>query len=110
MPYSFNMFAEAWPLAGAFKISRGTRKVSDVLMVELDDGTYIGRGECFPYARYGEDIESVQKQLNSVRSEIESGLDRQTLFHVLPPGAARNAVDCALWDLEAKGLMLGYGI
>jgi L-alanine-DL-glutamate epimerase-like enolase superfamily enzyme len=102
MPHSFNIHAEAWPLAGAFRISRGTRKVSDVLMVELGDGTYIGRGECFPYARYGEDIESVQNQLNSVRSEIESGLDRQTLGRVLPPGAARNAVDCALWDLEAK--------
>jgi L-alanine-DL-glutamate epimerase-like enolase superfamily enzyme len=89
-------------MAGAFRISRGTRKVSDVLMVEVNDGNYVGRGECFPYARYGEDTESVQKQLNSVRSEIEDGLDRQALLNVLAPGAARNAVDCALWDLEAK--------
>ena len=102
MPHSFNIHAEAWPLAGAFRISRGTRKVSDVLMVEVNDGNYVGRGECFPYARYGEDIDSVQKQLNSVRSEIEHGLDRQALLNVLAPGAARNAVDCALWDLEAK--------
>ena len=102
MPYSFNIHIEAWPLAGAFRISRGTRKVSDVLMVEVNDGNYVGRGECFPYARYGEDIDSVQKQLNSVRSEIEHGLDRQALLNVLAPGAARNAVDCALWDLEAK--------
>ena len=102
MPNSFNIHAEAWPLAGAFRISRGTRKVSDVLMVEVNDGNYVGRGECFPYARYGEDIDSVQKQLNSVRSEIEHGLDRQALLNVLAPGAARNAVDCALWDLEAK--------
>ena len=102
MPYSFNIHTEAWPLAGAFRISRGTRRVSDVLMVEVNDGNYVGRGECFPYARYGEDIDSVQKQLNSVRSEIEHGLDRQTLLNVLAPGAARNAVDCALWDLEAK--------
>jgi L-alanine-DL-glutamate epimerase-like enolase superfamily enzyme len=72
------------------------------LMVEVNDGNYVGRGECFPYARYGEDTESVQKQLNSVRSEIEDGLDRQALLNVLAPGAARNAVDCALWDLEAK--------
>jgi L-alanine-DL-glutamate epimerase-like enolase superfamily enzyme len=71
-------------------------------MVEVNDGNYVGRGECFPYARYGEDTESVQKQLNSVRSEIEDGLDRQALLNVLAPGAARNAVDCALWDLEAK--------
>ena len=71
-------------------------------MVEVNDGNYVGRGECFPYARYGEDIDSVQKQLNSVRSEIEHGLDRQALLNVLAPGAARNAVDCALWDLEAK--------
>ena len=102
MPYSLNIHTEAWPLAGAFRISRGTRKVSDVLMVEVNDGNYVGRGECFPYARYGEDIDSVQKQLNSVRSEIEHGLDRQALLNVLAPGAARNAVDCALWDLEAK--------
>ena len=102
MPYSLNIYIEAWPLAGAFRISRGTRKVSDVLMVEVNDGNYVGRGECFPYARYGEDIDSVQKQLNSVRSEIEHGLDRQALLNVLAPGAARNAVDCALWDLEAK--------
>ena len=102
MPYSLNIHIEAWPLTGAFRISRGTRKVSDVLMVEVNDGNYVGRGECFPYARYGEDIDSVQKQLNSVRSEIEHGLDRQALLNVLAPGAARNAVDCALWDLEAK--------
>jgi L-alanine-DL-glutamate epimerase-like enolase superfamily enzyme len=102
MPYSLHIHIEAWPLAGAFSISRGTRKVSDVLMVEVNDGNYVGRGECFPYARYGEDTESVQKQLNSVRSEIEDGLDRQALLNVLAPGAARNAVDCALWDLEAK--------
>ena len=102
MSYSLNIHIEAWPLAGAFMISRGTRKVSDVLMVEVNDGNYVGRGECFPYARYGEDTESVQKQLNSVRSEIEDGLDRQALLNVLAPGAARNAVDCALWDLEAK--------
>ena len=102
MPYSLHIHIEAWPLAGAFRISRGTRKVSDVLMVEVNDGNSVGRGECFPYARYGEDTESVQKQLNSVRSEIEDGLDRQALLNVLAPGAARNAVDCALWDLEAK--------
>ena len=102
MPYSLNVHTEAWPLAGAFRISRGTRRGSDVLMVEVNDGNYVGRGECFPYARYGEDIDSVQKQLNSVRSEIEHGLDRQALLNVLAPGAARNAVDCALWDLEAK--------
>ena len=53
MPYSLNIHIEAWPLAGAFRISRGTRKVSDVLMVEVNDGNYVGRGECFPYARYG---------------------------------------------------------
>ena len=102
MPYSLNIHIEAWPLAGAFRISRGTRKVSDVLMVEVNDGNYVGRGECFPYARYGEDIDNVQKQLNSVRSEIEHGLDRHALLNILAPGAARNAVDCALWDLEAK--------
>tara|TARA_B100001123_G_C15307820_1_gene1023290 strand:+ start:1667 stop:2545 length:879 start_codon:yes stop_codon:yes gene_type:complete len=62
----------------------------------------IGRGECFPYARYGETMESVENQIESVIRKIEKTPCRQNLSKLLPPGAARNAIDCALWDLEAK--------
>ena len=102
MPLSMKINVESWPLAGKFKISRGTRKVSDVIVVELSDGDYFGWGECFPYARYGEDIDSVQNQIKAVRSNIEAGADRHAVMDIMPPGAARNAIDCALWDLESK--------
>ena len=102
MPLSMKINVESWPLAGKFKISRGTRKVSDVIVVELSDGNYFGWGECFPYARYGEDIDSVQNQIKAVRSNIEAGADRHAVMDIMPPGAARNAIDCALWDLESK--------
>jgi L-alanine-DL-glutamate epimerase-like enolase superfamily enzyme len=70
--------------------------------VELADGKAHGRGECVPYLRYGETVESVTAQIEGLRSQIEAGLDRRTLQTAIPPGAARNALDCAFWDLEAK--------
>lgn len=90
--------AEAFALAQAFVISRGSRTESKVLTVRVTDGTYGGWGECVPYARYGESLESVTAQIETLPSDIT----RATLQEVLEPGAARNAVDCALWDLEAK--------
>jgi L-alanine-DL-glutamate epimerase-like enolase superfamily enzyme len=102
MPNSLSIKTESWPLAGEFRISRGVRKVSDVIVVEIIDRNYIGRGECFPYGRYGENLISVMEQVKSIQSIIEKGLSREMLLRTLPPGAARNAVDCALWDLEAK--------
>ena len=102
MPNSLNIKTESWPLTGEFRISRWVRKVSDVIVVEIIDGNYIGRGECFPYGRYGETLISVTEQVKSIQSTVEKGLSRETLLGILPPGAARNAVDCALWDLEAK--------
>lgn len=95
--------AESWRLAAAFTISRGTKTHAAPLLVTLTDGQFRGRGECVPYARYGESIESVLQQIESLRSDIEGGqIDRLALQSLLPAGAARNALDCAFWDLEAK--------
>jgi L-Ala-D/L-Glu epimerase len=89
--------SERWPLSRPFRISRGVKTAADVVVAEVRDGDHIGIGEAVPYARYGESIESVLAQMNSV-----SVSTRQALQAALPPGAARNAIDCALWDLEAK--------
>ena len=94
--------AERWLIAGSFGISRGSKTEAVVVVAELNDGQARGRGECVPYARYGESIESVMTQINAVRPQLEAGLDRSALQTAMPPGAARNALDCALWDLEAK--------
>ena len=89
---------EAFPLRRAFTISRGSRTEARVLMVTVEAAGARGRGECVPYARYGESLESVAAQIAALPSDF----DRAALQRLLPPGAARNAVDCALWDLEAK--------
>jgi L-alanine-DL-glutamate epimerase-like enolase superfamily enzyme len=93
---------ESWPIRGSFAISRGAKTAADVVLVELRDGDWRGRGECVPYARYGESIDSVVAQIESLRQALRQGMDRQALQGRLPPGAARNAVDCACWDMEAK--------
>jgi L-alanine-DL-glutamate epimerase-like enolase superfamily enzyme len=93
---------EAWPLAAAFTSSRGTKTQADVVTVTLTDGTATGRGECVPYPRYGESPESVTDQIEGCRAALEGGANRRDVQDLLPAGAARNAVDCALWDLEAK--------
>jgi L-alanine-DL-glutamate epimerase-like enolase superfamily enzyme len=93
---------ESWPIAGAFVISRGAKTEAMVVVAEIGDGNLIGRGECTPYGRYGETVEGVLAQIDGVRARVEAGLDRQALQSLLPPGAARNALDCALWDLDAK--------
>ena len=98
---------ETWPLAGSFTISRGTRTSAEPVVVELtypgDDGGVVrGRGECVPYARYGETVDGVIAAIEGLRPRIEEGLDRTGLQELLPAGAARNALDCAYWDLEAK--------
>jgi L-Ala-D/L-Glu epimerase len=94
--------AERWPIAGAFTISRGAKTEAAVVVAELDDGIATGRGECVPYARYGESVESVMAAIGAMRPALASGLDRLGLQSAMPPGAARNALDCAFWDLEAK--------
>ena len=95
---------ERWPLAGAFAISRGSKTEAHVVVVELHQGDHVGRGEATPYARYGETVDGVLGQVEGVRSAVEAGVDRERLSGLLPPGSARNALDCALWDLEAKQL------
>ena len=89
---------DVFRLAQVFTISRGSRTEAKVLTVRVDDGGVTGRGECVPYARYGETLESVTAQIEG----LPGVLTREDLYDLLPPGAARNAVDCALWDLEAK--------
>jgi L-alanine-DL-glutamate epimerase-like enolase superfamily enzyme len=94
---------ESWPVRGEFVIARGAKRAVEVLVVKLQaqDGA-VGRGECRPYERYGESPDSVAAQIAGVSADIKAGLDRAGLIDRLPPGAARNALDCALWDLEAK--------
>jgi L-alanine-DL-glutamate epimerase-like enolase superfamily enzyme len=94
--------AESWPIAGSFTISRGSKTQADVVLVEISQGPHTGRGECVPYAHYGETIAGTIAAIEQRRPQLEAGLDRAALQAALPPGAARNAVDCALWDLEAK--------
>jgi len=97
---------ESWPIRGSFAISRGSRTVAEVVVAELSDGdegaTLVGRGECSPYGRYGETIDGVVETLEGLRDQVARGLDRIGLQRALPAGAARNALDCAFWDLEAK--------
>src|ERR1700688_503803 len=90
---------ERWPLAGAFTISRGTKTEAVVVVAELTDGTHRGRGECVPYARYGETVEGIAAAIEPMAADIARGLDREGLQSAMPPGAARNALDCAFWDL-----------
>jgi len=91
--------SEAWPIRGSFRISRGAKTETVVVVVEVSDGAHRGRGECVPYARYGESVASVLAQVEGMRGAL---VDRRALQGQMPAGAARNAVDCALWDLEAK--------
>ncbi|MFI4951372.1 MAG: N-acetyl-D-Glu racemase DgcA [Caulobacterales bacterium] len=99
---TLSAWAERWPLAAAFVISRGAKTEADVVVATISDGAYRGRGEAVPYARYGESVSDVLGQIEAVAARIDGGAGRGELQELLPPGAARNAVDCALWDLEAK--------
>jgi L-Ala-D/L-Glu epimerase len=93
---------ERWPLAGAFAISRGAKTEAVVVVAELADATVRGRGECVPYAHYGESVEGVAAAIAAMRPQLAAGLTRAGLQQAMPPGAARSALDCAFWDLEAK--------
>ncbi|TGQ72800.1 MAG: dipeptide epimerase [Mesorhizobium sp.] len=94
--------AERFPIAGTFTISRGSKTEAEVVTCTIQDGGHIGRGECVPYKRYGETMEGVRGAIEAMRERIAGGIDRNALLTAMPAGAARNAVDCALWDLEAK--------
>jgi L-Ala-D/L-Glu epimerase len=93
---------ERWPIAGAFTISRGAKTEAVTVVAEVSHGGHSGRGECVPYPRYGETPEAALAALKSIQEALRQGLDRQGLQAAMPAGAARNALDCALVDLEAK--------
>jgi L-alanine-DL-glutamate epimerase-like enolase superfamily enzyme len=93
---------ETFPIAGSFVIARGAKTEAAVVVATIEGDGCRGRGECVPYARYGESVESVRATIEAVRGDIEAGLDRAALQACLPAGAARNALDCALWDFDAK--------
>ena len=95
---------ERWPLAEAFTIARGAKTEAVVVVATVRDGAFHGRGECVPYARNGESVAGVCALIEGVRARVEAGVDREALQTLLPAGAARNALDCALWDFDAKRL------
>src|SRR5690606_2077518 len=89
---------------GTFTISRGSKTEAEVITCKISQDGASGRGECVPYRRYGETVESVLAQIDSAAEAIQTGLSRHELLEMMNPGAARNAIDCALWDLEAKAM------
>ena len=93
---------ESWPLRSLFRIARGCCSEVTVVVVEIQEGQAMGRGECRPYARYGETPAGVVTAIEDIMRDLAAGLERHELIDRLPPGAARNAIDCALWDLTAK--------
>jgi len=93
---------ERWPIAGEFRISRGAKTEAVVVVAELREGGLLARGECTPYARYGETPDGVLAAIEAMAGGIANGLTRKALQTAMPPGAARNALDCAFWDLAAK--------
>jgi L-alanine-DL-glutamate epimerase-like enolase superfamily enzyme len=94
--------SETWPIAGAFTISRGSKSEAEVVTVVIHEDGASGRGECVPYARYGETVKDVMASIRAFARPVSDGMTREELQRAMPRGAARNALDCALWDLEAK--------
>lgn len=93
---------ERFPIAGTFTISRGSKTEAEVITCTIAESGHTGRGECVPYKRYGETMASVREAIEQARAAVEDGASRTDLLTLMPAGAARNAVDCALWDLEAR--------
>ncbi|EME8860391.1 TPA: L-Ala-D/L-Glu epimerase [Enterobacter mori] len=98
---SVKVYEEAWPLHTPFVISRGSRSEACVVVVEIEEDGIKGVGECTPYPRYGESLASVMAQIMTLVPDLQTGLSRESLQQRLSAGAARNAIDCALWSLEA---------
>ncbi|RWC34465.1 N-acetyl-D-Glu racemase DgcA [Mesorhizobium sp.] len=94
--------AERFPIAGTFTISRGSKTEAEVISCTISERGHTGRGECVPYKRYGETMDGVREAIEAMRDRIAGGISRSALLEAMPAGAARNAIDCALWDLEAK--------
>ena len=101
-PIALSVKIERWPIAGRFAISRGAKTEAAVVVATLSDGKFSGRGECVPYARYGESVKGVLATIASMTPKFKDGMTRGELQEALLPGAARNALDCALWDLSSK--------
>jgi len=95
-------YPEAWPLHSPFVISRGSRTEAQVVVIEIEENGVKGTGEATPYARYGESEASVLAQIAAQLPALQQGMTRAELQHAMPAGAARNAIDCALWDLECQ--------
>lgn len=93
---------ERFPIAGTFTISRGSKTEAEVVACTIAEGGNSGRGECVPYRRYGETVAGVRAEIEAAAAAVSSGVTRRDLLKIMKPGAARNAVDCALWDLEAR--------
>ena len=102
MSRSLSVAIERFPIAGTFTIARGSRTEAVVVTATVAEDGAVGRGECVPYPRYGETPEGVAAAIEALRPQIEAGIGREALQDLMPPGAARNALDCALWDLDAK--------
>jgi L-Ala-D/L-Glu epimerase len=102
MPRTVQAQHDRFALSRPFRIARGEKSFADVITVTVSEAGVTGRGEGVPYPRYGESIEGALAAVESVSEAVEAGLDRRALLALLPPGAARNAIDCALWDLEAR--------
>ncbi len=102
MPRTLTAQHNRFELTQPFRIARGVKTAADVITVTIGEGAVQGRGEGAPYPRYGESIESALAAIENVRPLIECGAGRQELLESMPAGAARNALDCALWDLEAR--------
>jgi L-alanine-DL-glutamate epimerase-like enolase superfamily enzyme len=102
MPRHLDIQMNSFPISGTFTISRGSKTTAEVVTCTILEGGCRGHGECVPYQRYGESIESVVAEIEAAREKIEAGIMRPDLMRAMKPGAARNAVDSALWDLEAK--------
>ena len=101
-PQRLRVVRQSWKLAQPFAISRGSRTTAEVVVAEIFDGDFRGRGECVPYPRYGESVDGVVRALEGMAGAVFSGLDREALQAAMPAGAARNALDAAFWDLDAK--------
>ena len=102
MPLTITIHQESFPLAQVFRISRGAKTAADVIRVTVSDGQHEGHGESVPYGRYGESLASVTSQLEAIKHALVSVDDHKKLHELMPAGAARNALDCALWDLKAN--------
>ena len=110
------VFAEQWPLSSTFTIARGSKNSADVVVAEIERDGVRGRGECVPYPHYGETVAGVESAIAAMGEAVAGGLDRVELQRTMSAGAARNSLDCALWDLEAKttgtsvGAMVGFDV